>query len=136
MTPRPPRSTRTDTLFPYTTLFRSGRDHQRRVALGRECASAGYDGILFSPVERPSASGIAILNPTSLGKDAQAEHFKYVWNGKRISAVYEFGSGKDYCPADLGFPESITSSTDARRVGKDEVDTVTSRWLEYHTKNH
>src|SRR3546814_15881399 len=23
MTPRPPRSTRTDTLFPYTTLFRS-----------------------------------------------------------------------------------------------------------------
>src|SRR3546814_6224124 len=24
---RPPRSTRTDTLFPYTTLFRSGGDH-------------------------------------------------------------------------------------------------------------
>src|SRR3546814_6118488 len=29
---RPPRSTRTDTLFPYTTLFRSGRD-QGRVGL-------------------------------------------------------------------------------------------------------
>src|SRR3546814_3040051 len=30
---RPPRSTRTDTLFPYTTLFRSGRagDRQREV---------------------------------------------------------------------------------------------------------
>src|SRR3546814_3621316 len=26
---RPPRSTRTDTLFPYTTLFRSLLDHQR-----------------------------------------------------------------------------------------------------------
>src|SRR3546814_2418602 len=26
MSRRPPRSTRTDTLFPYTTLFRSGRD--------------------------------------------------------------------------------------------------------------
>src|SRR3546814_1944798 len=26
---RPPRSTRTDTLFPYTTLFRSGRLPQR-----------------------------------------------------------------------------------------------------------
>src|SRR3546814_10522340 len=26
---RPPRSTRTDTLFPYTTLFRSARDHAR-----------------------------------------------------------------------------------------------------------
>src|SRR3546814_18467222 len=31
---RPPRSTRTDTLFPYTTLFRSGyRDRQRRNVL-------------------------------------------------------------------------------------------------------
>src|SRR3546814_4152910 len=31
---RPPRSTRTDTLFPYTTLFRSGRTpvHERRRA--------------------------------------------------------------------------------------------------------
>src|SRR3546814_19066768 len=36
---RPPRSTRTDTLFPYTTLFRSGhergRDRQRGVALAK-----------------------------------------------------------------------------------------------------
>src|SRR3546814_5271065 len=29
---RPPRSTRTDTLFPYTTLFRSGRQHDLAVA--------------------------------------------------------------------------------------------------------
>src|SRR3546814_10216497 len=28
---RPPRSTRTDTLFPYTTLFRSGRDRVDRL---------------------------------------------------------------------------------------------------------
>src|SRR3546814_10229180 len=30
---RPPRSTRTDTLFPYTTLFRSLDRHGRRAAL-------------------------------------------------------------------------------------------------------
>src|SRR3546814_6429871 len=30
---RPPRSTRTDTLFPYTTRFRSD-DHMRRAAIG------------------------------------------------------------------------------------------------------
>src|SRR3546814_11611376 len=29
---RPPRSTRTDTLFPYTTLFRSGRPVEHRLA--------------------------------------------------------------------------------------------------------
>src|SRR3546814_15089055 len=28
---RPPRSTRTDTLFPYTTLFRSGFHHSARI---------------------------------------------------------------------------------------------------------
>src|SRR3546814_3117298 len=32
---RPPRSTRTDTLFPYTTLFRSGRAAVRRALFER-----------------------------------------------------------------------------------------------------
>src|SRR3546814_17818494 len=31
---RPPRSTRTDTLFPYTTLFRSRVRHQHAIAAG------------------------------------------------------------------------------------------------------
>src|SRR3546814_6530736 len=34
MRPRPPRSTRTDTLFPYTTLFRSGEVNGQRRAVG------------------------------------------------------------------------------------------------------
>src|SRR3546814_1656373 len=38
MTRRPPRSTRTDTLFPYTTLFRSG-GHLREAA--RQCRGQG-----------------------------------------------------------------------------------------------
>src|SRR3546814_1863472 len=32
---RPPRSTRTDTLFPYTTLFRSTVDHGLKIAVSR-----------------------------------------------------------------------------------------------------
>src|SRR3546814_13233373 len=32
---RPPRSTRTDTLFPYTTLFRSARRRRARFRIGR-----------------------------------------------------------------------------------------------------
>src|SRR3546814_5548384 len=35
---RPPRSTRTDTLFPYTTLFRSGRRGQQRGGKHREAS--------------------------------------------------------------------------------------------------
>src|SRR3546814_16790735 len=47
---RPPRSTRTDTLFPYTPLFRSGRIAQRTAKVepahhGRAVGStADYDG--------------------------------------------------------------------------------------------
>src|SRR3546814_10727377 len=45
---RPPRSTRTDTLFPYTTLFRSYRAGNRPAA--QELALAAYlDG--FEPLE-------------------------------------------------------------------------------------
>src|SRR3546814_15692276 len=50
---RPPRSTRTDTLFPYTTLFRSGGQHGLALAfaaLARPgdtilCEAATYPGI-------------------------------------------------------------------------------------------
>src|SRR3546814_8440065 len=40
---RPPRSTRTDTLFPYTTLFRSGRAGRRghRPQQGRQLPAHG-----------------------------------------------------------------------------------------------
>src|SRR3546814_19411902 len=38
---RPPRSTRTDTLFPYTTLFRSGRHRH----------AAGHQGLRHQPSE-------------------------------------------------------------------------------------
>src|SRR3546814_3678891 len=45
---RPPRSTRTDTLFPYTTLFRSSEDRhadanqgRRRNGIGTRCAWRG-----------------------------------------------------------------------------------------------
>src|SRR3546814_17180116 len=63
---RPPRSTRTDTLFPYTTLFRSTTDNtrwagrQRRVSacIGHRHAVDGAagrnaaDGKLGDPAER------------------------------------------------------------------------------------
>src|SRR3546814_16536373 len=47
MIPRPPSSTRTDTLFPYTTLFRSPGVHHHRLRNGaylhrRDRATGGY----------------------------------------------------------------------------------------------
>src|SRR3546814_6884492 len=44
---RPPRSTRTDTLFPYTTLFRSpgGRAGRRRLDTAYRCRECGEPGV-------------------------------------------------------------------------------------------
>src|SRR3546814_16436313 len=47
---RPPRSTRTDTLFPYTTLFRS-EDHQRLcdARQSRPCTETARDRLCAGP---------------------------------------------------------------------------------------
>src|SRR3546814_1208251 len=71
---RPPRSTRTDTLFPYTTLFRS---ILRRVELNRE--PSGLDD---EPVADPITRGRLTMDP--------ARH-KVSWDGKDVTlTVTEF----------------------------------------------
>src|SRR3546814_15840038 len=60
---RPPRSTRTDTLFPYTTLFRSearqpaGRIGGGCVAEDREGLAAAAAPVDFAPVAGPAGFG-------------------------------------------------------------------------------
>src|SRR3546814_8542969 len=49
---RPPRSTRTDTLFPYTTLFRSDRPARERAHITAETRA-----ILHLSVQRPAQRG-------------------------------------------------------------------------------
>src|SRR3546814_11629527 len=46
---RPPRSTRTDTLFPYTTLFRSRDDHGRIAEIPGVMADHHLDAALPEP---------------------------------------------------------------------------------------
>src|SRR3546814_2874353 len=53
---RPPRSTRTDTLFPYTTLFRSGRRHPAIFAIRLRPAALQADRV--AEAARPAAIGI------------------------------------------------------------------------------
>src|SRR3546814_19458424 len=57
---RPPKSTLSDTLFPYTTLFRSVRlrpfDHARDAACGR-CRAADRPGVARRPDDRHHDAG-------------------------------------------------------------------------------
>src|SRR3546814_12645706 len=48
---RPPRATRTDTLFPYTTLFRSRKDPFNPYAIGRLRLSAFQKNIVMRYVD-------------------------------------------------------------------------------------
>src|SRR3546814_17677360 len=50
---RPPRSTRTDTLFPYTTLFRAGRPNA--VTIATNMAGRGTDIVLGGSLEHELA---------------------------------------------------------------------------------
>src|SRR3546814_1656276 len=53
---RPPRSTRTDTLFPYTTLFRSSKAFTSRSSPHRKPRATGLKGTKLMPNSRQVAS--------------------------------------------------------------------------------
>src|SRR3546814_4605208 len=74
---RPPRSTRTDTLFPYTSLFRSivRFDVAMDDALGVEVLNAQYE--IAEPVAATLAAvGIGILVQANLHDDALLAHLE------------------------------------------------------------
>src|SRR3546814_5245375 len=92
---RPPRSTRTDTLFPYTTLFRSGTEddfrrfvdaahargikvymdivanHTADVIQYRECGACAYRSIADYPYQRRGGVNGAAINAGFAGDDVQ-----------------------------------------------------------------
>src|SRR3546814_10517584 len=67
---RPPRSTRTDTLFPYTTLFRSEDLAEVALALGRGAVDGA--GLVGLQVLLGHTVGLALLDAVGLQHPRQA----------------------------------------------------------------
>src|SRR3546814_3372994 len=65
---RPPRSTRTDTLFPYTTLFRSGRRRFVVVVFDGELVGLAADLHAAHLVDALDADIVAALRIDSVGR--------------------------------------------------------------------
>jgi hypothetical protein len=63
---------------------------EERRSVGEQALRLEADGLLYSPPERPSATCVAVLKPTALGRAIQGEHFRFVWDGKRIHSLYAF----------------------------------------------
>src|SRR3546814_14084140 len=121
---RPPRSTRTDTLFPYTTLFLSARgSHQPR--LSRQSA---VRNLFEEPAEHKIFRGY--------------QHAR-LWRDRRQSRRLPCAAAADRrqgradvltaCPFRL-FGTAWFGRSEERRVGKECVSTCRSRWSPYHSK--
>src|SRR3546814_14274878 len=130
---RPPRSTRTDTLCPFTTLFRSGlgqlrhagesaeagelavvADRQDEVAVGTGHHLVGHDVGMLAALALGDLAGGQVVEalvgePGDLGVE-QAE----------VDALAEAGHA------------AIVQRSEERRVGKECVSTCRSRWSPYH----
>src|SRR3546814_3521408 len=81
---RPPRSTRTDTLFPYTTLFRSVF-----------ATSANEDDDIIVSIA-PRIDATSEFGDVRLKSDIHADHREYTDNGRESRTTFGLGTKGDY----------------------------------------
>src|SRR3546814_20213810 len=111
---RPPRSKRTDTLFPYTPLFRSERKWRERIVEAQHVDVFRTRGRHF--IDALAARLIARAARVRLLRHAQAA-------GREDELV---AAGTH--PLRPRYPHR----SEERRVGKEGVSTCRSRWSTYH----
>src|SRR3546814_19325209 len=128
----PPRSTRTDTLFPYTTLFRSAtephvgidRVEQRHID---PFEPALEDDAVAELARQPRAAAAAEI-------DRRRQQFIAVGAGDdargRFGLERNAGGAALYRRApEVGLELRVNRSTEERRVGKEGVSEWTSPWV-------
>src|SRR3546814_21175434 len=125
---RPPRVTLTDTLFPYTTLFRSDRtadaDHPAEGTVGRDRPLAE---VRWPAAENPRPQGRRVL----LRADRRGSHHRLRPRraGQLQAAAADLLSGADQVPrrtppALRGYSRArVPDRSDARLVWKERVST-------------
>src|SRR3546814_11240256 len=123
---RPPRSTRTDTLFPYTTLFRSPRDPFAE-RLGR--ARVDHAILVAEQDQRRRRDLADARRHFGLAVHSRAQH-----RGFAISREEEqFPIAVDHRVIDdLLLLDRAAQRSEERRVGKECVSTGRSWWSPYH----
>src|SRR3546814_11540320 len=118
----PPRSTRTDTLFPYTTLFRSLRDVdvEQQVFVWLDIRADAPGCALFIEREMRIA-GLQI-----------GRRIDWAAVGVGSSVQRDAAADGDLRYHDAGAVDAQTGTrSEERRVGKECVSTCRSRWSPY-----
>src|SRR3546814_18170480 len=130
---RPPRSTRTDTLFPYTTLFRS----TRHFSVSRETLQGSLQRAAILTTDK--LKGVRLQLSDNQLKISSS-------NAEQEEAQEEIDIDYSHEPLDVGFNVSYLldvlanvktdtiqwSRSEERRVGKECVSTCRSRWMPDH----
>lgn len=71
----------------------------------------GADGVIYRAPERPSAVCIAVLKAGVLGRSLQTVHYRYTWNGQRVTKVYAFDDvGAELLPESLAGPAEVLAA--------------------------
>src|SRR3546814_13395104 len=92
MSRAPPRSTRNDTLFPYTTLFRSANEYG---PVSQKPVNGQYDLTeVFGEIRFPILSDMAFAEALSL--EAAARYGDY----SSVGSVFTWKVGGEYAPVD------------------------------------
>src|SRR3546814_18542636 len=129
MRPRPPRSTRTDPLFPYTTLFRSDR---RDLGLGPPDGQPEHRlAELLELLRRRPHLGVNELAPRGLQHQPPGKHPRSV---QRTAERHHRRLGDHRLVEIEERGDEGLDRSEERRVGKECVSTCRSRWSPYHSK--
>src|SRR3546814_14613743 len=125
---RPPRSTRTDTLFPYTTLFRSQAFVYVATAPKSNATYLAYHAARELAKATPGVyPPINIINhPTA----RLAKERGYIYDHDVDGAF----SGQNHWPETVRRHKLYQPRSEERRVGKECVSTCRPRWATYHLK--
>jgi len=78
--------------------------------VGQHVLDRKVDGLLFRSAERPKGDRIAVLNPKALNTAIQEDHYRFVWDGQRIVAIYSFNGGEQINPCRLSEDEEILAA--------------------------
>src|SRR3546814_17854835 len=130
MLPRPPRSTRTNTLFPYTTLFRSHCCHKAwhdtSPAIGKiNYYMVGDQNHALSNNFEVLREGVGLADRGTFVLDPQGEI--------QLLEITPEGVGRN--AAEL-LRKIKALRSEERRVGKECVSTCRSRWSPDHKKKN
>src|SRR3546814_11254407 len=123
---RPPRSTRTDTLFPYTTLFRSPL---RGWGLGLGANASSELIVIDSKVTgKFTLPGYTVMDASIF---YNAEKFRITLKVDNLTDEDYYTGWSTINPQR---PRSVAAGfrSEERRVGKECVSTCRSRWSPYH----